>query len=171
MAQRKEEKEIIVHLYLVATHMFSSYLLLIHTIILNFTVSVLYPNVNFGLISGAQVRINCNFKVNSGPHEEISITADKTTDQYGTYRFDIPPIDGFECKVGREINSFCKASLIGNSLSALCNILAVTASAEQVSICQPQTDACIYNLNALYYRPEKNVIVLAQAKLIQNTIL
>ncbi|KAJ3671834.1 hypothetical protein LUZ60_007913 [Juncus effusus] len=108
-------------------------------------------------LSGAQVRINCNFRANSKSREEISITADKTTDQNGIYILQIPPIDGFECKTGREIQSFCHATLIGNSPSSLCNIPFLTVSIEHVSIKTPQTNSCVYNLNALYYRPDKNV--------------
>nr|CAD1820129.1 unnamed protein product [Ananas comosus var. bracteatus] len=51
-------------------------------------------------LQGVKVRVDCMFKVNSTSKEEISITVDRVTDRFGVYKLDIPPVDGFECRVG-----------------------------------------------------------------------
>ncbi|XP_073013063.1 uncharacterized protein [Typha latifolia] len=100
------------------------------------------------------VRVDCMFRVNSTSKEEISITVDRTTDRFGVYKLDIPPVDGFECKEGRQIDSFCRASLIG-SPPTICSSPGLTTSTEHVSVKCNEDSVCLYNLNALYYRPGK----------------
>ncbi|WOL11450.1 hypothetical protein Cni_G20212 [Canna indica] len=93
-------------------------------------------------------------KVNSTSREEIVITVDRITDRFGVYKLDIPPVDGFECREGMEIDSCCQASLLG-SPSSLCNVPGLSSSTEHTAVKAGEGKQCLYNLNALNYRPFK----------------
>ncbi|XP_010926790.2 LOW QUALITY PROTEIN: uncharacterized protein [Elaeis guineensis] len=105
-------------------------------------------------IKGVEVLIQCKFKANSMPTEEISIMAERTTDRFGVYKLDIPPVDGLECREGREVKSLCRASLIKSS-SSLCSVPGLRRSTEHVAIKSRDADICFFNLNALNFRPAK----------------
>ncbi|XP_072965456.1 uncharacterized protein [Typha angustifolia] len=105
-------------------------------------------------LKGARVLIQCRFRVSSTSTEEISLEAERTTDKYGIYKLDIPPVDGFECREGREIKSACRASLMRSS-SSLCNVPGLRGSSQHVAIKAREAHICFFNLNALSYRPAK----------------
>ncbi|KAH7683258.1 Zinc finger RING/FYVE/PHD-type protein [Dioscorea alata] len=106
-------------------------------------------------LQGVKVLLDCNFRVNSTSKEEISIRVIRSTDEHGVYRLDIPPVDGFECREGRQMQSFCHASLIESSSSSLCNLPNLRSSTEHLGLMCRDASACLYNLNALSFRPAK----------------
>ncbi|MQM06521.1 hypothetical protein Taro_039345 [Colocasia esculenta] len=113
-------------------------------------------------LRGARVRVECSFKSNSTAKEEITISVERTTDRFGVYRVDVPPVDGFDCREGREIESFCRANLVRSS-SALCDVPGLSISTEHVAVRCTKTNLCVYNLNALNYRPPKRDLALCGA--------
>lgn len=105
--------------------------------------------------AGARVLIKCSFKVNSTSSEELSLEAERTTDQHGVYKLDVPPVDGFECREGHEVRSACRATLLRSS-SAACNVPgALGGSTQHIALRSRATGACFLNLNALNFRPAK----------------
>ncbi|CAL5073430.1 unnamed protein product [Urochloa decumbens] len=109
------------------------------------------------LRAGARVLIKCSFKVNSTPSEELSLEAERTTDQHGVYKLDVPPVDGFECREGHELRSACRATLLRSS-SAACNVPGLGASTQHIALrsrAASNAGACFLNLNALNFRPAK----------------
>ncbi|KAJ0988780.1 hypothetical protein J5N97_007136 [Dioscorea zingiberensis] len=106
-------------------------------------------------LQGVKVLVDCNFRVNSTSKEEISIRVIRSTDEHGVYRLDIPPVDGFECREGKQMESFCHASLVESSSSSFCNLPNLRSSTEHVAMKCREGRACLYNLNALSFRPEK----------------
>ncbi|KAG6527708.1 uncharacterized protein LOC122041060 [Zingiber officinale] len=112
---------------------------------------------NSYFLRGAQVVVQCKFAVvNSTSQEEMSITAYRTTDRFGVYKLDIPPVDGLECHEGREVKSMCRAILVRSS-SARCNTTGFTrSSTAHVAFKDRETGACYYNLNALSYKPVRS---------------
>ncbi|XP_048575067.1 protein DOWNSTREAM OF FLC-like [Triticum urartu] len=107
-------------------------------------------------LKGARVLIQCNFKVNSSAApEEISLEAERTTDQHGVYKLDVPPVDGFECREGHELRSACRATLVRSS-SAACNVPGLRGSTQHIALRGSRgAAACFLNLNALNFRPAK----------------
>ncbi|CAL5073429.1 unnamed protein product [Urochloa decumbens] len=108
-------------------------------------------------LKGARVLIKCSFKVNSTPSEELSLEAERTTDQHGVYKLDVPPVDGFECREGHELRSACRATLLRSS-SAACNVPGLGASTQHIALrsrAASNAGACFLNLNALNFRPAK----------------
>ncbi|XP_020592162.1 uncharacterized protein LOC110032756 [Phalaenopsis equestris] len=103
---------------------------------------------------GVEVLIQCKFAVNSKSVDEISVTAERTTDNFGVYKLDIPPVEGFQCRQGLEIKSFCRASLIQSSSSS-CSIPGTQSSTAHVAIKYKARDICILNLNTLNFHPVK----------------
>uniref|UniRef100_A0A453CU24 Pollen-specific protein-like protein n=1 Tax=Aegilops tauschii subsp. strangulata TaxID=200361 RepID=A0A453CU24_AEGTS len=99
-----------------------------------------------------KVRIDCAIRASTASKEEIKITAEKTTDSHGAYRLDIPAVAGLGCTTGGEAASFCRAAVLDNP-SPLCDVPAVTTTAGHISFSARDPDACLYNLNSLYYRP------------------
>jgi hypothetical protein len=104
--------------------------------------------------AGARVLIKCSFKVNSTSSEELSLEAERTTDQHGVYKLDVPPVDGFECREGHEVRSACRATLVRSS-SAACNVPGLGGSTQHIALRSRATSACFLNLNALNFRPAK----------------
>ncbi|KAL6655272.1 hypothetical protein ACP70R_006098 [Stipagrostis hirtigluma subsp. patula] len=105
-------------------------------------------------LKGARVLIQCSFKVNSTSSEELSLEAERTTDQNGVYKLDVPPVDGFACREGHELRSACRATLLRSS-SAACNVPGLGASTQHIALRSRATNACFLNLNALNFRPAK----------------
>ncbi|MED6218304.1 hypothetical protein PIB30_025536 [Stylosanthes scabra] len=107
-------------------------------------------------LSGAEVKIECMFKaVSSKTVEEVSVSANRTTNKYGLYRVEIPSVDGVRCAQDSEhFVSNCKASLIGSSTSS-CNVPGYRTTSDQISIKAKRSNLCIYSLNALNFRPSK----------------
>ncbi|ONM56233.1 Pollen Ole e 1 allergen and extensin family protein [Zea mays] len=110
-----------------------------------------------------QVLIKCSFKVNSTSSEELSLEAERTTDQHGVYKLDVPPVDGFECREGHELRSACRATLVRSS-SAACNVPGLGASTQHIELRSRATSACFLNLNALNFRPAKRDGALCHAQ-------
>ncbi|CAN6196557.1 unnamed protein product [Urochloa humidicola] len=108
-------------------------------------------------LKGARVLIKCSFKVNSTASEELSLEAERTTDQHGVYKLDVPPVDGFECREDHELRSACRATLLRSS-SAACNVPGLGASTQHIALrsrSRAGAGACFLNLNALNFRPAK----------------
>ncbi|KAJ8458049.1 hypothetical protein OPV22_030975 [Ensete ventricosum] len=106
-------------------------------------------------LAGVRVRVQCMLRVmNSTSREEMSITVDRRTDKFGVYKLDIPPVDGLECREGVEMDSCCRASLLG-SPSSLCDVPGLSSSTGHVAVGGGEGKRCLYNLNALNYRPSK----------------
>ncbi|CAD5166370.1 unnamed protein product [Musa acuminata subsp. malaccensis] len=106
-------------------------------------------------LAGVRVRVQCMLRVtNSTSREEMSITVDRTTDKFGVYKLDIPPVEGFECREGVVMDSCCRASLLG-SPSSLCDVPGLNSSTGHVAVRGGEGKRCLYNLNALNYRPSK----------------
>lgn len=100
------------------------------------------------------MQIQCRFRVNSTSTEEIMIEAERTTDKFGIYKLDIPPVGRFECREGRKIRSACRANLISSSSSS-CNVPGLQGSTQHLAIKPKQANICFFNLNALNYRPPR----------------
>ncbi|CAA6659994.1 unnamed protein product [Spirodela intermedia] len=113
-------------------------------------------------LRGAKVRVECSFKAAGAAREEITISVERTTDRFGVYRVDVPPVDDFQCREGREIESFCRANLVRSS-SPLCNVPGLSISSEHVGVRCAEANFCVYNLNALFYRPAKRDFALCGA--------
>ncbi|KAG0497236.1 hypothetical protein HPP92_001927 [Vanilla planifolia] len=105
-------------------------------------------------LPGVQVLIQCKFAGSSGSSEEITVKAKRTTDGFGVYKLDIPPVEGFQCRQGLEIKSVCSASLI-QCPSSLCSIPGRQSSTAHMAIKSKLRDICILNLNTLNYHPLK----------------
>lgn len=112
---------------------------------------------------GAEVQIDCKFVANSTSREAMSITADRTTDRFGVYKLEIPPVDGFECREGREIKSMCRASL-SKSSSRRCDVAGFRSSTAHVAVKDRESNVCYFNLNALSYRPARRNVPRCGAK-------
>ncbi|KAI3426833.1 uncharacterized protein J3R85_009708 [Psidium guajava] len=111
-------------------------------------------------LPGADVNIQCKFKASTPEAaEQINFSVNRTTDGYGTYRLDVPSVDGVDCVDGPEIASMCRASLIGSSSSA-CNVPGLQATADEVTVKSKQDNLCIYSMSALSYRPRERNITL-----------
>ncbi|URE36531.1 Pollen proteins Ole e I like [Musa troglodytarum] len=105
-------------------------------------------------LEGVKVRVQCALRVNATAAGEMRVAVDRTTDRFGVYELDIPPVDGFECREGRGVDSFCRASLV-ESPSSLCDVPGLSSSTEHVAVRGGEGRLCLYNLNALNYRPSK----------------
>ncbi|KAI0491600.1 hypothetical protein KFK09_025860 [Dendrobium nobile] len=103
-------------------------------------------------LQGAKVQIVCKFSAETASGEEISINTERITDKFGVYKLDIPPVDGFECREGQALESFCKASLV-QSPSPLCNVPSLSSSNEHLAFKAGEFNSCVYDLNALSYKP------------------
>ncbi|KAJ1686391.1 hypothetical protein LUZ63_017781 [Rhynchospora breviuscula] len=105
-------------------------------------------------LKGVRVLIQCQFKVKNSAAESITLQAERTTDQYGIYKLDIPPVEGLNCIEGHAVMSACRANLI-NSPSLYCNIPGLGGSSQHLAIRSKDTNVCFLNLNAMSYRPAK----------------
>ena len=91
--------------------------------------------------------------------EQVSVSANRTTNKYGLYRLEIPSVDGVRCAQDSEVVSSCRASLIGSSTSS-CNVPGYRSTSDQIAIKARRSNLCIYSLNALNFRPSKKDITL-----------
>ncbi|KAF2916973.1 hypothetical protein DAI22_09g158600 [Oryza sativa Japonica Group] len=113
-------------------------------------------------LKGARVLIQCSFKVNSTMAEELSLEAERTTDQNGVYKLDVPAAGGFDCREGHDLRSACRATLVRSS-SAACNVPGLRGSTQHIALRSRATNACFLNLNALNFRPAKRDAALSGA--------
>ncbi|WOL03732.1 proline-rich protein 4-like [Canna indica] len=116
---------------------------------------------NSYFLRGALVLVQCKFAVNStsaASREEMSITAYRTTDRFGVYELDVPPVDGFECREGKEIRSMCRATLL-KSPSKRCNVAGFSSATAHVAVKDRGSGVCYCNLNALSYRPARRSVL------------
>lgn len=84
--------------------------------------------------------------------EELSLEAERTTDQNGVYKLDVPAAGGFDCREGHDLRSACRATLVRSS-SAACNVPGLRGSTQHIALRSRATNACFLNLNALNFRP------------------
>ncbi|KAL4364093.1 hypothetical protein GQ457_04G006210 [Hibiscus cannabinus] len=117
------------------------------------------------LLPGVEVNIECKFKARSPKTtEQMSVSANRTTNRYGVYKLEIPRVDGVDCVEGLAIESVCQASLTGRK-SRACGIPGLKTSTNQISVKSKQDNLCIYSLNALSYRPtERNATLCRNHK-------
>ncbi|XP_030959943.1 uncharacterized protein LOC126718110 [Quercus robur] len=106
-------------------------------------------------LPGADVQIQCKFKANSPKTtEQITFSVNRTTNKHGVYNLEIPTVDGVNCVEGLAVTTLCQVSLIRSS-SAACNVPVLKTTSNVISVKSKQDNLCIYNLNALSYRPLK----------------
>ncbi|XP_057436634.1 uncharacterized protein LOC130729034 [Lotus japonicus] len=113
-------------------------------------------------LAGVEVHIDCRFRETSPrTSEQISLSVNRTTNQDGVYKLDIP-ISSVEDSSG-SVNcmeagsTICQASLIGisNSYSS-CNVPFLKSTTHQVST-KDHNNQCVYTLSGLSYKPpQKN---------------
>lgn len=123
-------------------------------------------------LQGVEVLIECKFDVKSKTGDKISVTSERTTDSFGVYKLDIPPVEGFQCKQGLEIKSFCSASLIQSSSSS-CSVPGTQSSTAHMALKSKARDVCILNLNTLNFHPAKrdnNLCGTAKEKMISSDL-
>ena len=87
--------------------------------------------------------------------EEIKFSVNRTTGKHGVYHLEVPSVDGVDCVGGYTVQTLCQAALIGRSSSPACNVPAMKTTTSAVSVKSKQENLCIFNLNALSYRPSK----------------
>ncbi|KAK7272814.1 hypothetical protein RIF29_13854 [Crotalaria pallida] len=105
-------------------------------------------------LPGVEVHIECKFRATTPKtSEQISFSVNRTTDQYGVYKLEIPSVDGINCVDGSAIVSLCQASLIGSSSSTSCNVPFLKSTTSEISVKSKQDNQCIYTLSALSYKP------------------
>ncbi|XP_071703482.1 uncharacterized protein [Rutidosis leptorrhynchoides] len=111
-------------------------------------------------LPGAEVRIDCKFKIASPrTAEQISFSVNRTTNRYGVYKLDIPSVDGINCAKEAEFLNNCRATLI-RSTSTACNVPAFITTSNEFSVKSKQANLCIYSLYALSFRPSKKDLAL-----------
>lgn len=102
---------------------------------------------------GADVHIQCKIKANAPKTAEvITFSVNRTTDNYGVYKLEIPSVDGVDCVDGPPIQSMCQATLIGSSLSE-CDVPGLKATTNEISVKSKQDNLCVYSFTALSFRP------------------
>ncbi|CAJ1845567.1 unnamed protein product [Sphenostylis stenocarpa] len=108
-------------------------------------------------LQGVEVHIQCRFRATSPKtSEQISFSVNRTTDQYGVYKLEIPSVDGVNCMDGSAIVSLCQASLISSSTST-CNVPFLKSTTREISVKSKQDNLCVYTLSGLSYKPpQKN---------------
>ncbi|KAK7374970.1 hypothetical protein VNO80_08413 [Phaseolus coccineus] len=108
-------------------------------------------------LQGVEVHIQCRFRATSPKtSEQISFSVNRSTDQYGVYKLEIPAVDGVNCMDGSAIVSLCQASLISSSTSS-CNVPFLKSTTRQISVKSKQDNLCVYTLSGLSYKPpQKN---------------
>ncbi|KAL9226424.1 hypothetical protein vseg_002240 [Gypsophila vaccaria] len=102
---------------------------------------------------GVDVNIRCKFNAKSPRTTEmISIAVNRSTDNNGVYKLEIPSVDGVDCIDGPPIQSFCQATLVGSSSSA-CSIPALRTTTDAVSVKSRPQNVCVYSFTPLSFRP------------------
>ncbi|GJS08443.1 hypothetical protein Tco_0365239 [Tanacetum coccineum] len=111
-------------------------------------------------LPGAEVRIDCRFKLASPrTAEQISFSANRTTNRNGVYKMDIPSVDGINCAKEAQFLNTCRASLI-RSTSPACNVPAFASTSNEFSVKSKEANLCIYSLYALSFKPSKKDLKL-----------
>ncbi|KAK7843537.1 putative serine/threonine-protein kinase pix13 [Quercus suber] len=104
---------------------------------------------------GADVQIQCNFKANSPKTtEQITFSVNRTTNKHGVYNLEIPTVDGVNYVEGLVVTTLCQVSLIRSS-SLAWKVPVLKTMSNVIIVKSKQDNLCIYNLNALSYRPSK----------------
>ncbi|TKY64731.1 Pollen-specific protein [Spatholobus suberectus] len=116
-------------------------------------------------LQGVEVHIQCRFRATSPKtNEQISFSVNRTTDQYGVYKLDIPSVDGVNCMDGSAIVSLCQATLIRSSTST-CNVPFLKSTTREISVKSKQDNLCVYTLSGLSYKPpQKNTTLCGDQK-------
>ncbi|KHN24972.1 uncharacterized protein LOC114423803 [Glycine soja] len=119
-------------------------------------------------LQGVEVHIQCRFRATSPKtSEQISFSVNRTTDQYGVYKLDIPSVDGVNCMDGSTIVSLCQATLISSSTST-CNVPFLKSTTRQISVKSKQDNLCVYTLSGLSYKPpQKNTTLCGHDQQLQ----
>ncbi|XP_020219518.1 uncharacterized protein LOC109802529 isoform X1 [Cajanus cajan] len=113
-------------------------------------------------LQGVEVHVQCRFRATSPKtNEQISFSVNRTTDQYGVYKLDIPSVNGVNCMDGSEIVSLCQASLIRSSTST-CNVPFLKSTTREISVKSKQDNLCEYILSALSYKPPQKNTTLCE---------
>lgn len=117
--------------------------------------------INYSCMNaGAEVRIDCKFKLASPrTAEQISFSANRTTNRNGVYKMDIPSVDGINCAKEAQFLNTCRASLI-KSISPACNVPAFVSTSNEFSVKSKEANLCIYSLYALSFKPSKKDLAL-----------
>ncbi|XP_057544440.1 uncharacterized protein LOC130823724 [Amaranthus tricolor] len=103
-------------------------------------------------LPGVEVKLDCKLKAKAPrTAEEITFSVNRTTNQYGWYKLEIPSVDGIECARGATIESVCRATLLGSS--SKCNIPGYQSTTDVVYFKSSQQNICIFGLSALNFRP------------------
>ncbi|KAL6533505.1 hypothetical protein OROMI_027617 [Orobanche minor] len=112
-------------------------------------------------LPGVEVRIDCMFKaISPRTTEQISFSVNRTTNNYGIYKLEVPSVDGVQCaRDNKAIENSCRASLISSSASS-CNVPGFRATSNEISVKSREANFCMYSLNALSYRPSKRDLAL-----------
>ncbi|KAM1082899.1 hypothetical protein ACFX19_021779 [Malus domestica] len=122
-------------------------------------------------LPGADVLIKCKFGANSPKSaSQMNFHVNKTTDKYGVYKLEIPSVDGVNCISGFALKSMCQATLIGSSSSA-CSVPALRTTADEISVKSKQDNLCIYNMNALSFRPPKKNLTLCGNRKVEGELV
>ncbi|XP_021713625.1 uncharacterized protein LOC110681811 [Chenopodium quinoa] len=104
-------------------------------------------------LAGVEVKVDCKFKATAPrTYEEITFSVNRTTNEYGWYKLEIPSVDGIECAQGAAVETICRASLIG-SYTSKCNVPGHQTTTDVVYFKSSQQHICIYGLSALNFRP------------------
>ncbi|QCE12992.1 sulfated surface glycoprotein 185 [Vigna unguiculata] len=108
-------------------------------------------------LQGVEVHIQCRFRATSPKtSEQISFSVNRTTDQNGVYKLEIPSVDGVNCMDGSAIVSLCQASLISSS-TPTCNVPFLKSTTREISVKSKQDNMCVYTLSGLSFKPpQKN---------------
>ncbi|BAT82936.1 hypothetical protein VIGAN_04002200 [Vigna angularis var. angularis] len=108
-------------------------------------------------LQGVEVHIQCRFRATSPKtNDQISFSVNRTTDQNGVYKLEIPSVDGVNCMDGSAIVSLCQASLISSSTST-CNVPMLKSTTREISVKSKQDNMCVYTLSGLSFKPpQKN---------------
>ncbi|XP_051141279.1 major pollen allergen Ole e 1-like [Andrographis paniculata] len=112
-------------------------------------------------LPGVEVRADCIIKANSPRTEEhISFSVNRTTNRKGTYRFEVPSVDGVQCAArDKAVGISCRATLL-SSPSPSCRVPAFHSTSDEILVKSKHANLCIYSLNPLSYRPSKRDVVL-----------
>ncbi|KAI8020154.1 hypothetical protein LOK49_LG04G03503 [Camellia lanceoleosa] len=113
-------------------------------------------------LPGVDVKIDCTFKATSPKTiEQIAFSVNRTTNQYGVYKLEIPSVDGIDCARDKAMVSSCRASLMWSSSSS-CNVPGHITTSDGIAVKSRRSNLCIYSLNALNYRPSRRDITLCK---------
>ncbi|KAK4282224.1 hypothetical protein QN277_013627 [Acacia crassicarpa] len=111
-------------------------------------------------LSGAEVKIDCMFKALSAKtKEQITVSVNRTTDNYGMYKLEIPAVDGVKCAEDPDVASSCQVNLMWSSSSS-CDVPSFRSTSNEMAVKARRENLCIYSLTPLSYKPSKKDIAL-----------